>query len=161
MTKTLLLHSIVAGLVISVLLGLLAPQIANAQAKEVNIAWNSEAIVKNDKLTKCAVDKASYGVTKRMKAVITTYTSRPEETDDDPFIAASGKRVFDGMIANNGLPFGTRVRIPSLFGNKVFTVEDRMHKRKGTNHFDIWFADLSEAREFGAKYNITIEVLGA
>src|SRR3989344_4334376 len=65
----------------------------------------------------------------RNDVTITAYSSRPEETDSTPFIAASGKRVFDGMVAANWLPLGTKVRIPELYGNKIFVVEDRMHAR--------------------------------
>lgn len=87
-------------------------------------------------------------------AVITAYTSTPGQTDDSPFIAANGKRVHDGMIAVNGLPFGTIIKIPELFGEKEFVVEDRMNKRYSCkdNHcnMDIWMdTTVHEARVFG------------
>lgn len=100
----------------------------------------------------------SVKVTKTIKMVITAYSSTPEETDDTPFITASGKHVADGIIANNMLPFGTKVRMPNLYGNKVFVVEDRMHQRKGSYHVDIWFPDQKEAKEFGVTLT-NIEVL--
>jgi len=56
------------------------------------------------------------------------------------------------------LPFGTKVRIPQLYGDKVFIVEDRMHQRKGKYHVDIWFPEQIQAKEFGAKL-ADIEVL--
>lgn len=92
------------------------------------------------------------------KAVITAYTSTPGQTDDSPFIAASGKRVHDGMIAANGLPFGTRVKIPSVYGEKIFVVEDRMNSRYGAGRFDVWL-DMSraEARKFGVK-RVEVEI---
>ncbi len=92
------------------------------------------------------------------KAVITAYTSTPGQTDDTPFIAASGKRVHDGMIAANGLPFGTRVKIPAVYGEKVFIVEDRMNSRYGYGRFDVWL-DMSraEARKFGVK-RVMVEI---
>ena len=91
-------------------------------------------------------------------AVITAYTSTPGQTDDTPFIAASGKRVHDGMIAANGLPFGTRVKIPSVYGEKIFLVEDRMNSRYGYGRFDVWL-DMSraEARKFGVK-RVEVEI---
>ncbi|MBD3252034.1 hypothetical protein GF380_06350, partial [Candidatus Uhrbacteria bacterium] len=55
---------------------------------------------------------------------MTAYTSRPEETDDTPFITADGSHVRDGIVAANFLPFGTKVRIPSLFGDQIFEVHD-------------------------------------
>lgn len=91
-------------------------------------------------------------------AVITAYTSTPGQTDDSPFIAASGKRVHDGMIAANGLPFGTRVKIPAVYGEKIFIVEDRMNSRYGYGRFDVWL-DMSraEARKFGVK-RVEVEI---
>jgi len=44
--------------------------------------------------------------------------------------------VRDGVIATNILPFGTKVRIPEIFGDKVFVVEDRM-ARKHADRVDI------------------------
>lgn len=85
------------------------------------------------------------------KVWVTAYTSTPEETDDTPFITAMGTTVRDGIIATNLLPFGTRVKIPRLFGNKVFTVEDRMHPRK-KNFVDVWMDSKQDAREFGIAY---------
>jgi len=86
---------------------------------------------------------------------ITAYSSSPDETDDDPFITASGKFVRDGFVATNILPFGTKIKIPSLFGDKIFIVEDRMHYRK-TNVIDIWMDSKEKALKFGAHY---VEVL--
>jgi len=118
----------------------------------------SFSVVKNGKLTVCKIDPESYEVTKRVKMTITAYTSTPDQTDDSPFITASNKQVADGIIANNMLPFGTKVRIPELYGDKVFVVEDRMHSRKGLYHADIWMEDLQDAKKFGAK-TAYIEVL--
>lgn len=83
-----------------------------------------------------------------MKVWITAYSSTPEETDDSPFITASGTRVRDGIVATNLLPFGTKIKIPQLFGDKIFVVEDRMHRRK-TNHVDVWMPTKSKAKRFG------------
>lgn len=78
------------------------------------------------------------------------YTSRPEETDDTPFITADGSHVADGIIAANFLKFGTKVRIPKLFGDKVFEVHDRMNKRYPYK-IDIWMEKYSDAIQFGVK----------
>jgi 3D (Asp-Asp-Asp) domain-containing protein len=82
---------------------------------------------------------------------MTAYTSRPEETDSTPFITADGSHVRDGIVAANFLPFGTKVRIPELFGDKIFEVHDRMNKRYPYK-MDIWMADYGEAIRFGVKY---------
>ena len=80
--------------------------------------------------------------------VITAYSSSVDETDSTPFITASGSRTRDGVVATNILPFGTKVKIPELFGDKVFTVEDRMNRRY-TERLDIWFPSKYEAKKFG------------
>lgn len=97
-------------------------------------------------------------VVRIMKVVITAYSSSPWETDEDPFITAAGTVVRDGIIANNFLEMGTKIRIPELYGDKVFIVEDRMHWRKGKYQIDIWFSSYEEALNFGAKRSY-IEIL--
>ena len=79
---------------------------------------------------------------------VTAYSSTPEETDDTPFITASGKWVQDGIVATNLLPLGTKVQIPEYFGDKVFVVEDRMHRRK-KDFIDVWMPTKEGAEEFG------------
>jgi 3D (Asp-Asp-Asp) domain-containing protein len=97
-------------------------------------------------------------VVKKINVIATAYSSTPWQTDDTPFITANGATVRDGIIANNMLAFGTQVRIPQLYGNKVFTVEDRMHWRKSNYQIDIWFPSLDQAVNFGVK-TAYIEVL--
>ena len=82
-------------------------------------------------------------------ATITGYSSDPFETDDTPFITASGGYVRDGVVANNCLPFGARVFFPEVFGTKVFVVEDRKHSRYGCEWFDVWFSEKRAAKHFG------------
>ncbi|PIP22397.1 MAG: hypothetical protein COX38_00855 [Candidatus Nealsonbacteria bacterium CG23_combo_of_CG06-09_8_20_14_all_39_25] len=95
---------------------------------------------------------------RKIGVVVTAYSSTPWETDGDPYITAAGTWVRDGIIANNYLPLGTKVRIPELYGEKVFVVEDRMSWKKGNYHIDIWFPSYWEALSFGAKRTY-IEVL--
>ncbi|MDP3696818.1 MAG: hypothetical protein Q8R55_02175, partial [Candidatus Taylorbacteria bacterium] len=93
----------------------------------------------------------------------TGYSSTPDQTDSTPFITASGTRVRDGIIAANvyqngrRLPFGTLVRIPEVYGDKIFVVEDRMNIRY-KNNIDIWFPERSLAKTFGSK-KVTIEIV--
>ena len=89
---------------------------------------------------------------------VTAYTSEVDETDSTPFITANGTYVHDGIIATNVLPFGTKVEIPALFGDKVFTVEDRMNVRM-KNGVDVWMSDKGQALRFGSNY-ADIVVLG-
>lgn len=79
---------------------------------------------------------------------VTAYASTPEETDNTPFITASNTRVRDGVLAANFLPFGTKVMIPKLFGDKVFIVEDRMNATK-TDFVDVWMPTKQDAINFG------------
>ncbi|MCR4323304.1 MAG: 3D domain-containing protein [Candidatus Azambacteria bacterium] len=105
-----------------------------------------EALEKNRR-----VSRVMQGVT------MTAYSSTPDQTDDSPFTMANGKRVHDGAVAANFLPFGTKVMFPELYGDKVFTVEDRMHKRF-SNRMDIWMETRGEAIKFGIR-EVTVEIL--
>jgi len=87
----------------------------------------------------------------RYKVIVTAYSSSIWETQGDPFITASGERVKDGIVANNLLSFDTKIRLPEIFGDKIFVVKDRMNSRKGDFHIDIWFPSRQEALEFGSK----------
>jgi len=98
-------------------------------------------------------------VVRTINTIITAYSSTPGQTDDTPFTTASNKDVRDGIVANNYLPFGTKIRIPELYGDKVFVVEDRMSWKKSNYHFDIWFPNYEQALVFGAEQTY-IEILG-
>jgi 3D (Asp-Asp-Asp) domain-containing protein len=82
------------------------------------------------------------------------YTASVEETDADPFTTASGEKVRDGIIANNCLKFGSKVKV----NGKVFEVKDRMNSRYDCEHFDIFLADKGEARKFG-RQKLDYEIL--
>ncbi|MDD3098617.1 MAG: hypothetical protein PHU82_02235 [Candidatus Pacebacteria bacterium] len=92
------------------------------------------------------------------KISVTAYSSTPDQTEGDPFITASGARVYDGVLAANFLPFGTKVRLPELFEDKIFIVEDRMNSRFKDTRIDIWFPDRQSAKEFGIQETI-MEIL--
>lgn len=93
----------------------------------------------------------------KFKVTVTAYSSTVCQTDNTPFETASGQMVRDGIIAANFLPFGTKVRLPELYGDKVFEVQDRMNRRY-KERVDIWFEDTNEAIHFGIK-DAVIEVL--
>jgi len=98
-------------------------------------------------------------VVSKVLVVVTAYSSTVSQTDDTPFITASGTTVRNGIVATNILPMGTKIKIPELYGDRVFVVEDRMHPRKNYQ-VDIWFQEYVDALNFGAKYAY-IEVLGS
>lgn len=85
---------------------------------------------------------------------ITAYNSEAGQTDDSPCITANGfnvcKHGVEDTIAANFLPFGTKVKIPDLFGDRVFVVRDRMNK-KHPNRVDVWMQERSDAIKFGVK----------
>jgi 3D (Asp-Asp-Asp) domain-containing protein len=90
---------------------------------------------------------------------MTAYTSEVAQTDDTPCITASGldvcERDVENVVAANFLPIGTQVRIPELFGDRVFYVEDRMNARYYYK-MDVWMKDYDDAIDFGLQY-ATIE----
>lgn len=88
---------------------------------------------------------------------VTGYSSAPWQTDETPFITASGSYVRNGIAAANFLPFGTKFRLPEFFGDQIFVVEDRMHERY-KKYVDIWFSTEKEAKNFGKRRSL-IEIL--
>lgn len=99
-----------------------------------------------------------FKVIKKVGVIVTAYSSSPWETDGSPYITAAGTPTRDGVIANNYLPLGTKVKIPEIYGDKVFVVEDRMSWKKGNYQIDIWLPSYWEAKSFGAKRTY-IEIL--
>lgn len=99
--------------------------------------------------------------------VVTAYSSDVAQTDATPCIPASGydlckhyeEHGFGNTIAANFLPLGTQVRIPELFGDKVFIVRDRMNERYATGRIDVWMPTKAEAKQFGVK-RATLEQFG-
>ena len=86
--------------------------------------------------------------------VITSYNSEASQCDASPCITANGFNVCkhgeEDTIAANFLKFGTKVRIPDLFGDRVFVVRDRMNSRFA-DRVDIWMKDKQDAKKFGVK----------
>ena len=97
-------------------------------------------------------------IVQKIPVIVTAYSSTVWQTDNDPFITAAGTWVKDGIVANNKYPFGTKIRMPEIYGDKIFIVEDRMHWTKGNYHIDVWCASYEEAKNFGAKRTY-VEVL--
>lgn len=92
-----------------------------------------------------------------MIVTTTAYNSEPGQTDSTPFTTANGTRVRDGIVAANFLKFGTRIRIPEYFGDKVFEVHDRMNARY-TSRVDIWMLNKADAKSWGVR-RVKIEIL--
>ena len=85
---------------------------------------------------------------------MTAYNSEVGQTDDSPCITANGFNVcehgIEDTVAANFLPFGTKIRIPDLFGDRIFVVRDRMNRRY-TDRVDIWMLERSDAIQFGVR----------
>jgi|GEM_PF-514088 len=160
-----------SGITVTIILALISQfaQPAMVYADNANISRIPDNTNQTTDLAMLTVDKNLVGhlvypdlsypqPDKVVKAVITAYTSTVDQCDDDPFVAAWGDRVYDGMIASNWLPRGTKIKIPTLFGDKIFTVADRMNARYGYGRLDIWMdAAKAEARKFGVQ-RVEVEV---
>lgn len=85
---------------------------------------------------------------------VSAYTSEAAQTDSTPCIAARGFNLCENdeenVVAANFLPIGTKIRIPELYGSRVFTVVDRMNARYD-RHVDVWMKDKADAKSFGRK----------
>ena len=128
------------------------------EAKTEELSDASKTLLMNSGKVADAVTMSEEKPDKVVSVVMTAYTSTPDQTDDTPDIAASGKHVYDGMLAANWLPMGTKVKIPELYGDKIFTIDDRMNKRYGYGRMDIWLdTTKAEARKFGVK-RLTVEI---
>ena len=138
-----LTHKIAVVLIaLSILLDLGYPQLVVAEAKA--------SFLPKDQVNSLPVAGKRLP-RKVITAVVTAYSSTVDQTDDDPFMAANGP-VYDGMVAVNWLPFCTKVRFPDLYGDKIFSVEDRMNAKYGYGRVDIWMnAPRPQVDNFGVQ----------
>lgn len=145
---------------------MLNPALANAADSQKWSIFSQKTVKKEyflgktveERMLPSATANAAGTPDRKVMAVLTAYSSTVDQCDSDPFIAASGKRVYDGMVAANWLPFGTKIKIPALYGDKVFTVDDRMNARYGFGRMDVWLdAPRQEVNAFGVK-RLEIEI---
>ncbi|HOD87002.1 MAG TPA: hypothetical protein PKY61_01820 [bacterium] len=120
--------------------------------KNANITVDTENVeVATDKLE---TNTPAIKVIRTSTHTITAYNSDPAQTDNTPCITANGFNVCkhgeEDTIAANFLQFGTKVRIPELYGDRIFVVRDRMNKRY-SDRIDIWMKEKTDARQFGVK----------
>ena len=140
-------------------LGNLSVNEINEFLLEENQAYFGFSVIQNDSVLaiRPLLTPKTYKPKKAYLVAATAYSSTPEQTDRTPFITASGIHVREGVAAANFLPFGTVFKIPELFGDKTFVVEDRMNSRYWLN-IDIWFPEKELAKEFGVKV-VKIEIV--
>ncbi len=147
------------------------PHISLAQAISESNSLNSENSLAADladesgkiqlvKPTKTA-QSVGYKVVKTYQIPVTAYSSTVDQCDSTPCITANGfdlcENNQENVIAANFLPFGTKVRMPEYFGDRIFTVQDRMNSRYYLRA-DVWFKTREAARIFGIR-NLTLEVV--
>ncbi len=146
-----------------------APALAEEAVKQAKAQGNDSDIIMIDSLIKTSsmdpeaakirpslpqAEDKPVQIIKVSAHTITAYNSEPGQTDDSPCITANGFDVClhgeEDTIAANFLPFGTKVQIPDLFGERIFVVRDRMNKRHA-NRIDVWMKDKDDAIQFGVK----------
>lgn len=126
-------------------------------ASEINQEILLKAMEFNGKLP----ENDNVGIKWSRHLVVTAYNSESGQTDNSPCITANNFNVCENgvedTVAANFLPFGAKVKIPELFGNRVFVVRDRMNRRF-SNRVDVWMIERPDAMKFGVKI-AKIEVL--
>jgi 3D (Asp-Asp-Asp) domain-containing protein len=125
--------------------------VKNFQIIENNVVAKDSP--KKDKIT--LLNNQAPTNNKGLKTVsLTAYNSEPGQTDNDPCTTANGfnlcKHGLEDSVAANFLPFGTKIMIPSLFGDRIFVVRDRMNKRF-SNRVDVWMLKRGDAIKFGVR----------
>lgn len=130
----------------------------NLESNEITISSDSSKTIQEYSLF--PVNKSLPVVSEKTPVKVitvraTAYNSEVAQTDASPCITANGFNVCESevedTIAANFLEFGTKVKIPEYFGDKVFTVRDRMNARYGSGRIDIFMKDKGLAKQFGAK----------
>jgi len=99
------------------------------------------------------LQKAVNASHKALRVTVTAYNPTASQTDSDPLIAASMRKVREGTIAvsrdlfDQGWVFGKKVRIEGL---GIFEINDLMNKRY-TKRIDVFMWDESQAKKFGKR----------
>lgn len=153
---------IVCVVLISITTASLAPQVVKTQGFSLSLL--SQIFGKND--VEGEILEPSFPAIEDIEprrtiiAVMTAYSSDVGQTDSTPCIPADWtynlcenyeQTGAQDTIAANFLPLGTKVRFPDLYGDKIFTVRDRMNERYGNGRGDIWMPTRQEAKVFGVK----------
>jgi len=124
------------------------------ETSTTNIASSSANTTLPTTANTTSSSKQTIEVIRTSTHIITAYNSEVGQTDNTPCTTANGfdvcKHNQEDTIAANFLEFGTKVMIPELFGDRIFTVRDRMNKRND-NRVDIWMKTRTNALNFGKK----------
>jgi 3D (Asp-Asp-Asp) domain-containing protein len=143
---------------LAMILDMLCPQVVLAKSENTEcLAVPQIYCVENIKLYTEPLELSGDKLNRVFYITVTAYSSTPDQTDSTPFITANGSRVKDGVAAANFLPFKTKIKFPEVFGDKIFTIEDRMNRRF-SDRIDIWMPTKADAKKFGVR-KIKVEVL--
>ena len=112
------------------------------------------------------VKETKIEVKKTIWVTATAYSSTPWQTDNTPCITSTGYDVCnktENIIAVSrdlvrSLGYHRQVKLPSLYGSEVFLIEDTMNARF-VNRIDVHHDSTEDAREFGFKRNVELQVI--
>ncbi len=137
---------------LAVAIGVSAPTVAESGFDKIEYRLPLGVIVinSNSLLQAKSPSEPTREVASRFRMFVTAYSSSVDETDSTPHLTASGTKTRDGVIASNIFSIGTQVKVPEIFGDKIFVVEDRMHNRFA-DRIDVWMPSKWEALDFGKK----------
>ncbi len=90
---------------------------------------------------------------------VSAYTASIEECGKDDGIGAYNIEVWPGTIACNFLPKGALVRIPEIFGDKIFIALDKMAV-KNFNNVDVFVNEKTIATHQIGRKSCSIEIVG-
>jgi len=107
----------------------------------------------NERLERMFLKGQTYYV-REIEGEVSMYNNLPEQTNSDPNTTANGDTVYVGGVANNCLPFGTRV----LINDEVYVVNDRMNSRYPCKNFDLFSFSKEEAINFG-RQELVIKII--
>jgi len=120
-------------------------------------SWNSPKVEEATPAPKPRVKGVRVQPGTTFDVTVTAYSSTVDQTDSSPFITANGSHVHPGTIAANFLPFGTKVKFPDYFGDRIFVVEDRTNA-KYSSRIDIWMETREAALQFGKRHLVAVVV---
>lgn len=130
-------------------------------AANMEIGLQEDANVVAQQRLNVLPENSDLDVIKTDLIMVTAYTSEVGQTDGNPCRTACGFDLceynIEDTVAANFLPFGTKIRMPEVFGDRVFIVRDRMNSRYD-NYIDVWFKDKQAAQKFGIK-ELKVEIL--
>ena len=105
-------------------------------------------------------------IKKKLWVTATAYSSTPWQTDNTPCITSTGYNVCnktENIIAVSrdlvrSLGYHRQVMLPSLYGSEIFLIEDTMNARF-VNRIDVHHGSTKDARDFGLKRNVELQVI--